>query len=228
MQRFSLLIASLFILSLSTTTLASRQCSIEFFASNNTATIDLQTAYQRLQGHEQHQLQESMIDVLQKNHIEQGKFQDILGTYQMSASGNITADNTDVFITSPYQCINEQKIFYIAKQLANEMKQESVAVFISSQHPVVGELKVIFINHKPTINEVISLLHNKLPPSYNQAFSLHLTGYADFDKAKVSEIEWLGSKININDIKNVFPNENITYQYGKAYLVYKNGQKEQL
>lgn len=98
-----MLAASLFILSLSTTSLASRLCSVEFFASNNTATIDLQTAYQRLKGNEQHQLQNSMINGLQKNHIEQGKFQDILGTYQMSDSGSITADNTDAFITSPYK-----------------------------------------------------------------------------------------------------------------------------
>lgn len=229
MRRFSAFLTSLLILCLSATALAAKPCSVEFFASNNTATIDLKTAYQRLIGDEERQLKNSMIGVLQKNHIEQGRFEDILGTYQMADNGNITADNTDAFITSPYQCISEQKAFYIAEQFANEMKQESVAVFITSSQPTIGELKIIFTAHQPSIKEIVSLIHDKLPPSYSQAFSLHLTsGYADFENAKVTEIEWLGSKININDIKNAFPGDNVSFQYGKAYLVYKNGQKEQL
>src|SRR6186713_1609430 len=109
-QLFTLLLG-LMILSLSTVSLADKVNSVEFFASNNTATIDLQTAYQRLNGNEQRELQSSMINVFQKNHIEQGKFEGILGTYQMASDGNITADNTDAFMTSPYQFINDKKIF---------------------------------------------------------------------------------------------------------------------
>lgn len=229
MRRLTAFLTNLLILCLSTTALATKPCSVEFFASNNTTMIDLQTAYQRLTGDEQHQLKTSMINVLQKDHIEQGKFEDILGTYQMADNGSITADNTDAFITSPYQCISEQKAFSIAQKFANEMKQESVAVFISSSQPIIGELKISFTSHKPGIKEVVSLIHDKLPPTYNQAFSLHLTNeYVDFENAKVADIEWLGSKININDIKNAFPSDNVSFQYGKAYLIYKNGQKEQL
>ena len=50
--------------------------SSEFFASNNTKEIDLQTAYNRLTGIEQSHLQNSMINIMQKNHVEQGKFED--------------------------------------------------------------------------------------------------------------------------------------------------------
>ena len=48
------------------------------------------------------------------------------------------------------------------------------------------------------------------------------------DNTTVKEIEWLGSKVKPEDIQKAFPLEDISYQYGKAYLVYKNGQKEQL
>jgi hypothetical protein len=217
------------IIFLTTTAFAENQCRVEFFASNNTGTISIQTAYQRLIGDEQHKLQDSMTTVLQENRIEQGTFENILGTYQMADNGNITADNTDAFITSPYQCINERKIFSIAKQLANTLKQESVAVLIASQQPVIGELKVSFTASNPTVIDVITLIHAKLPPIYTQAFSLHLTNEnADFDHAKVADIEWLGSKININDVNTAFPNDKISFLYGTAYLVYKNGQKDQL
>ncbi len=40
--------------------------SAEFFASNNTKEINIQTAYSRLTGLEQSQLQNSMIAILQK------------------------------------------------------------------------------------------------------------------------------------------------------------------
>jgi hypothetical protein len=88
MRRLTAFFTSLLILCLSTTALAIEPCSVEFFASNNTATIDLKTAYQRLMGDEQQQLKDNMIGILQKNHIEQGKFEDILGTYQMVDNGS--------------------------------------------------------------------------------------------------------------------------------------------
>jgi hypothetical protein len=76
---------------------------------------------------------------------------------------------------------------------------------------------------------VIALIHSKLPSSYSQAFSLHLANeHDDFDDVKVAEVEWLGSKMNSNDVKNAFPNDKVTVQFGEAYLVFKNGQIEQL
>lgn len=230
MRKILALVTSLLLLTLSTTSFAEKIRSVEFFASNNTATINLQTAYNRLHSNEQDKLQENVINIMQKYHLEQGKSVDILGTYQMSNDGKITADNTDAFITSPYQYIHAQTVFTIAKQLAYTMKQESVAVFIPSDQPVIGELKLSFTSHAPTIKEVVQLIHSKLPPSYGQAYSLHLTHHecSDFDHATVTDVEWLGSKINLNDVKNAFPTDKVSYQYGKAYLVYKTGQKEPL
>ena len=202
--------------------------SAEFFASNNTKEIDLQTAYNRLLGNEQADLQNSMISVMQKNHIEQGKFENILGTYQMSNDKNITADNTEHFITSPDQYLPAERIFSLAKKLAIKLNQDSVAVLIPNRSSL-GDITVKFTSHQLTIDEIVNMLHNKLPPLYNQAFSLHLINQCgDFNNAKVTEVEWLGSKINPEVIKKAFPSEKIYSRYGKVFLVYQNGQKEQL
>ena len=202
--------------------------SAEFFASNNTKEIDLQTAYHRLIGIEQSNLQNNMINVMQKNHVEQGKFEDILGTYRMSSDKNITADNTERFITSPGQNLSDEKVFSLAKELAVKLNQDSVAVFIPSQSGL-GDITVSFTSHQPSINEAVNMLHDKLPELYNQAFSLHLIKKCgDFNNAKVTEIEWLGSKISLEAIKKVFPSEKIDSRYGKVFLVYQNGTQKQL
>jgi len=204
--------------------------NIEFFASNNTQEIDLQTAYNRLKGPEQLALQNTIIGIAQKNHLEQGRFEDLLGTYKMSSDQNVTADNSEIFIASSYQKISTDKVFMIAKQLANTLKQDSIAVFISAKQPVIGDTVVKLTSHAYTINQVIKLIQDTLPTQYSQAFSLHLnnSSCSNLDTTTVNEVEWLGSKTKPEDIKKSFPNEEITYQYGKAYLVYKNGQKEQL
>lgn len=46
--------------------------------------------------------------------------------------------------------------------------------------------------------------------------------------AKIAGVEWLGSKIKLEEVKKAFPAGTINYRYGKVYLVYQNGQKEQL
>ena len=120
---------------------ANNQLSIEFFASNNTNEINLQKAYARLKGIDQSELQNGMIRILQKNHIEQGTFEDILGTYRMSNDKNITADNTEHFSTSPNQNLSDDQIFSLAKELglshrfANsfEFKQLRLSSCCSSQ-----------------------------------------------------------------------------------------------
>ena len=202
--------------------------SVEFFASNNTKEINLQTAYERLTGKEQQDLQNSMIDVMQKNHIEQGKFADILGIYKISSDKNITADNSEHFNTSAQQDLSDEKVFALAKELAINLRQESVAVFIPNQS-TIGYITVSFTSPKPSINELYNIVHDKLPSVYNQAFSLRLANKCGkFSNVKVNEIEWLGSKIHLEDIQKVFPQEKINYQYGKAFLVYQNGQKESL
>lgn len=221
-------ILALLALSLLTTNLVFANTSVQFFASNNTKQIDLQTAYLRLIGKEQQDLQNNMIGVLQKNHIEQGKFEDILGTYRMSNDQNITADNSERFNTSPNQQLSEEKAFSLAQELAIDLNQESVAVLIPDQS-TMGDITVSFTSHKPSIHEITDLVHNKLPATYSQAFSLHLENkYSDFDKTTINEIEWLGSNINLEEIKHAFPNEKINYHFGKVYLVFQNGQRVQI
>ena len=81
-----------------------------------------------------------IIDVLQKNHIEQGRFKNIFGTYRMSIDQSNTADNTEEFDVSPYQHLSDEQIFSIAKELALKLKQDSVAVLMPKQS-VIGDLR---------------------------------------------------------------------------------------
>lgn len=224
------LLLALFI-SFPTVTLANNhEDSTEFFASNNTGVIDLQTAFNRLQGKEQQDLQDETMNVMQKEHVEQSKFENVLGTYKMSDDQNITADNSEKIITSSYQELSPEKTFKIAEELASALKQESVAVFIPDNNQVIGDTILKLKSHHYTINETIQLIHDKLPAQYSQAFSLHLNSNAcsNFDNATVEEVEWLGSKVQSEEIKKSFPQEEIVYHYGTAYLVYKNGQTERL
>ena len=119
-------------------------------------------------------------------------------------------------------------MFSLAKELAIKLNQDSVAIFIPNDSSL-GDITVNFFSHQPRINEVVNMLHNKLPELYNQAFSLHLINKCgDFNHAKVTKIEWLGSKLNLEVIKKAFPLEKINSRYGKVFLVYQNGQKQQL
>jgi hypothetical protein len=207
---------------------ASNNSSVEFFASNNTKEINIETAYNRLSGTDQSDLQNQMINILQKNHIEQGKFENILGTYRMSSDKKTTADNTEHFYTSTYQNLSEERIFSLAKELAITLHQDSIAVFIPKQS-TVGGITVSFTSHQLSINDTVSMLHDKLPELYNQSFSLHLINKCNgFNNAKVSEVEWLGSKINLEEVKKVFPLGKINIHYGKVFLIYQNGRIEQL
>lgn len=203
--------------------------SVEFFVSNNTGEIDIQTAFNRLEGNEQQELQNTIVDTMQKKHIEQGTFADLLGTYQMSNGQTTTADNSEGFITSPYQKISNKKVFNIAKELANTLNQESVAVFISSNQSTIGDTILKFKANQYSINETIQLIHQKLPQLYSQAFSLHLMNTCDgFYTTTVKEVEWLGSKVDPQEIQKSFPNDEVVSHNGEAYLVYKDGRKEPL
>lgn len=204
------------------------QNSISFFASNNTHEIDIASAYQRLTGTEQHKLQNNIITILQKFHIEQGHFENILGMYRMSNNQHMTADNTEHFTSSPYQHLSNKMVFEIAKILALTLKQDSVAVFIPTKQVTMGDISVIF-SSAPTISEITTLVHDKLPASYSQAFSLHIAdAHADFTNARVTEIEWLGSKLKFSEIKAAFPNDKISLHSGTVFLVYRNGHKQRL
>jgi hypothetical protein len=227
-KRMTIVFNTFLSLVISQLTYATNNPPVEFFASNNTAQISIQTAYDRLIDTPQTDLQNQMISVFQNEHIEQGRFEDILGAYSMSSDNKVTADNSERFSTSPYQKLSEEKLFSLAKELAITLNQDSVAVLIPNKS-IIGEINVNFASHQFSINEVITILHDKLPASYSQAYSLHITNkYHGFDNAKVNSIEWLGSKMNVDEVKKAFPLENVNYQYGKVYLVYKNGQHEQI
>lgn len=213
-------------LSIANITYGANSPTIEFFVSNNSSEISVEQAYERLAGEAQHALKDSTIDVLQKNHVEQGKFENILGTYEMASDKKITGDNTEIFRASPLQGFSQEQIFSLASELANTFQQESVAVFIPSNQPTIANIVVSFTSHQPNIMETIELVHEKLP-AYATAFSLHLSNlHSGFNNAKVTEIEWLGSKVDINEIKKAFPQENISYNDGQAYLVYQDGHRE--
>lgn len=223
---FNKIVISVYILCLTVSCTVYASSSVEFFASNNTKEINLQTAYERLLGKEQLDLQNSMIDVMQENHIEQGKFEDILGTYRLSSDQNITADNSERFNTTPIQHLSDEKVFSLAKELAINLNQESVAVFIPNQS-TIGNITVSFTSHQPSITEIVNIIHEKLPLFYSQAFSIHLANKCGgFDNTKVSQIEWLGSKIHLEDLQKAFPQEKLDYEYGTVFLVFQNGQKE--
>ncbi len=169
-----------------------------------------------------------MIGILQKNDIIQGKFTDILGTYRMGSDQNVTADNTEHFFTAGKQHLSDEKIFSLAQDFAIKLKQESVAVFIPNP-AAIGSVTVNFTSHQPTIDEIVDEVHKNLPAFYSQAFSLHLAKTCDsFNEVRVDGIEWLGSKVKPDEIKKAFPNDKMTYQFGKVFLVYQNGQKEPL
>lgn len=203
--------------------------SIEFFASNNTGEINIKTAYERLFAKPQQVLINDFINTLQTNHVEQGRLEGILGIYQMKNDKNITSDNTEIFYASPLQNFSNKQIFAIAAQLANSLNQESVAVFIPAEQSNGGEVIVTIKSQKLSIVEAVDAIKKKLPQSYANAFSLHLNQQTKYFKgAKVTEIEWLGSNINIEDIKKAFPDENIVFNQGQAYLVYKDGRAEAL
>lgn len=198
-----------------------------FFASNNTKEISLQTAYKRLTGAAQKNLHNTVAIVLQKNHVAQATSIDVLGTYQMSTDKNITADNTQRVTTLPKQKLSDEKIIALARVLAMQLKQDSVAVFIPEQ--AHGRDIIVHLIHPTPIHSVVDMLHHKLPPLYNQAFSLHLVNqHNNFDHAKVASIEWLGSKINSAVIRAAFASDKIDAQRGRTLLVYQNGKQEKL
>lgn len=201
--------------------------TIDFFASNNTGQIDLEKAYLRLNGKEQEDLELAFIHLLQKNHFEQGRLQPILGTYQLSDNQAITADNTTVFHASPYQDLSTERSLNLARDLAQFLKQESVAVFIPEKHQPISQVIVKFKDSSPDIKETLATINKNLPTAYSQAFSLHLKqGNISFEEAKVSQIQWLGSQINVEEVKKAFPLSEVNSRNGTAYLVYQNGQRE--
>jgi len=197
---------------------------VKFFVSNNTQEISIEKAYERLKRSPQTVLENGVASVLQHNGIEQGKFVNVLGAYQMATDKKITADNTEIFLTPPRQDFSSQYVFSIARQLSYRFRQESVAVFVPNKQSSVADIIVRFASAKPSIADIIKRIHQKIPAAAT-AFSLHLnTNHSVLRDVKVNEVEWLGTRLNFDEIKAAFPSAVINSYQGQAYLVYKNGQ----
>jgi len=201
----------------------------QFFLSNNTQILDAKAALGRLNSAAQRQLQDSTIEILQRNHTEQGKFANILGHYTMANQLKSTTENGEIFYASPLQKFSKQQIITVATQLSERFRQESVAVFIPSNQPPIGDVLVILASPEGNITDTIQVIRKRLPSSYSHAFSLHLKNlHSGFNQVKVCKIEWLGSKLNLAILKKAFPKAKIISHYGKAYLIYRNGQTKLL
>jgi len=210
-------------------TYAAGTSSISFFASNNADVIKPQQAYERLLSEAQDQLNTTMVEVMQSNHMEQSKSEDIIGMYQMESGRNVTADNTKMFTTSPYQIISNTKAFELAKELAKALKQESVAVFIPDADASISDTVIHLKSHPYHLDETLKLINETLPHEYSQAFSIHLGNkLGGYENTTISSIEWLGSKIDPKVIHKIFPKEEMLSRHGKTFLVFKNGQKEEI
>ncbi|KTD01359.1 hypothetical protein [Fluoribacter gormanii] len=202
--------------------------SIQFFYSNNNQILDLENAYQRLIGKEQHELKRIAIHVLQKQHLDLGEFKNALGTYTMHEEQQFTAENSEIFYVSPLQKLSRKRTFLIASILAKQLKQESVAVFIPNHTNAIGHIKLVFNYNKLTITDLIPLTH-KLPVSFNHAFTINLRKtHSGFESAEVHSIEWIGSNLNSSVIRNLFPFDKVLSYSGEAYLVFNNGIYQKL
>lgn len=202
--------------------------NIQFFYSNNNQILDLEQAYQHLIGKEQRQLQKASLHILQQQHMEVGAFKNVLGAYTSQGKKLFTADNSEVFFVSPLQKISREKTFLIATTLAKQLKQESVAVFIPSTTGTIAHIKLVFSYTKPTITEVMQLVH-KLPTSLATAFTLKLKNrHSDFESAEVHSIEWLGNNLNSSVIKEFFPFDTVLSYNGESYLVFNTGRLQKL
>jgi hypothetical protein len=199
--------------------------SVSFFVSNNTGTITLEQAYDRMAGAPQQELTTQLIKNLQVAHLEQGELKERLGAYLMSATQQVTGDNTEVFKSSPLQNLTKDEVFQLSQTLAKNFKQESVAVFIPNPRDAVANVQVKFRGALPSINEVTTLINQNLPTQYSQAYSLEINNDdVKYGNAKVKSIQWLGTATNnVAAITKAFPNAQILTKQGSAYLIYQDG-----
>ena len=216
---------SLFLLLLSTISYAQENLSFKLFISNNTDTIETREAYSRLTSSLQEELKSNIIDLLQKNQVKQGKFETILGVYQMRGTQTVTVDNSELISG---HTLDENLIFPLAQHLAKKFNQESIAIFIQADEAPVGEAILLFALPR-TITETVGLIQKILPFTYAKAFSIHLSNtHADFASTRVTAVEWLGQQTDAELIRKAFPKDTVILAHGKAYLAYQDGSKRRL
>ncbi|KTD18353.1 hypothetical protein [Legionella jordanis] len=201
-----------------------KHSAVEFFYSNNQGTINFTKAYERLKGKEQINLEREAIEVLQAQHMEQGELKNRLGAYYFANKKQQTAENSQIFYSSPLQILSRKKIFALAIALAKQLNQESIAVFIPNQSHTIGKAQLVFITHKPTIPEALNMIRIKLPASYQHAFTLQVTtDKSSYRYAQVQSIVWLGHHLKKEMLQKKFPSETLKFRQGDAYLLFRKG-----
>lgn len=197
--------------------------SVKFYLSNSKTQADSTLALHRLLGPEQHALQKGVIDTLQIKHIQQTTQLFVLGAYRNSKQ-EASIDNTLVIITSPYQELLDCEIVILARDLARQFKQETVAVFIPDTKSNDIDIMFSFKNNAYEMNELLSILHKKLPSSYAEGVTLYLDkGCKSVINCRVSGLEWLGNNLDTPKLKTVFPHADIQQTRGRAILVDQSG-----
>lgn len=194
------------------------------YMSNNTKQISIDKAYARLLSSDQLELENNVINILQKNQIQQGQFTTLLGVYKNYG------DNTKQFTFSPYEKISESSLNNIAHEIATSLHQDSVLVFIPG---VCLETKEINIelpkNPELKFKQVFKIIHKNLDSNYTQNFSILLdNSYSGINKSTVTNIIWFGKNFDIAKLKKAFPNSKIKERCGNAYLIYQDGKQESL
>ncbi|MDD3266360.1 MAG: hypothetical protein PHC75_04175 [Burkholderiales bacterium] len=192
------------------------------YISNNTKQISIDKAYSRILNNNQSQLENSVIDILQKHDIQQGKFTTLLGIYKNYG------DNTKQFTFSPYQHLSESNINNIAHEIAITLNQDSVLVFIPGACLATREINVELPKEKELkFKQVFKIIHKNLDSNYTQNFSMLLdNSYSGINKAAVTNIIWFGKNHDIAKLKKAFPNSKIKERCGSAYLIYQDGKQD--
>lgn len=226
---------------------------VKFYASNNSANnLTMQMAYDRLIGEEQIQLNQYFSDLISSfinenypNYSLQKFFQEtstefVLGTYHVSTTHDLTADNSIVFELHDDDAtlFEDSAITKIAQTAAKNLNQDSVAIFEenpegTSENIIVNFKKVnAELNYK--LKDLDQLIKDTLPIGFSNGYSVTLNSQKNdpnVDDTYVTSIEWLGpinkfSVDSINQIKHFKNVEGINIKTGDAFYVYQNGHKE--
>jgi hypothetical protein len=198
----------------------------KLFAANNTSTISINEAFDRVNGEAQGDLKDTTINTLQNDHYEQGRISNAVGTYYMRSRDEMTADNTLVYTTSPQESIPEEKIIRTAATLAKDLNQESVAVFVTDGNPSNSDILIGVDDQNLSYSE----LKNKIPQLEAiglSTFTVYFKGSpCTLDSAKISAIEWLTTHDKLEQLKKVFAGGQVQEETGEALLVFNDGHTE--
>jgi len=145
----------------------------------------------------------------------------------MQNTGEITADNTAVFTTSPLQKIDKNKLSNTAQALASQFHQESVAVFTTGGDEQNVDAVLSF--PKPTHYSDIKKMLPQLEKLELSAFSVYFQAKGkDIQHNNISKIEWLTTPDKLESLEMLFPQSHAKTDLGEASLIYPDGREERL